>query len=334
MRALVFDGQGGMSLQSRAEPSLGDDSVLIAPSRVGICGTDLHLLTGDYPLGRFPRIAGHEFAGRVVAVGATVSLFAPGDRVCVDPNISCGQCAMCRAGAPNLCSHLVPVGVTIDGAFAERVAVPEKIVHRLPAHLDMASGALIEPLACVVHALERAPDLRGGSVLIYGAGSIGLMAIALARHHGAAHVEVIEPSATRRDAALDLGADGVFAPGERRIARDIGFVIEASGPPLAVADALKQLAPRGVLIQMGVCSPEATIALHPFDLFDRELTIIGSQSLSGAYERAIGITAALPDLAKKIVSHVYDLAEAPEAFAMARSETARKVQIRCDAAGI
>jgi len=335
MRALVFDGrtsgyEGGMRLENRESPVAGPGEVLIAPELVGICGTDLHLLDGEYPLGRFPRIAGHEFSGRVLAIGPGVTRFAIGARVCVDPNIACGTCSMCREGAFNLCSNLVPVGVTIDGGFAEAVAVPEKIVHLLPQSLDAQAAALIEPLACVLHAFERAPTLQDASVLVYGAGSIGLLAIALARHQGAARIEVIEPSATRRAAALELGAEVAFAPGERETRRDVRFVIEASGHPAAVADALDRLAPRGVLIQMGVCAPEAQIALTPFDLFDRELSLIGSQSLSGAYGRAIEVMTMLAPALQGLVSHVFALDEAREAFATARSEMARKVLIRCN----
>ncbi|GBQ85425.1 alcohol dehydrogenase catalytic domain-containing protein [Asaia krungthepensis] len=329
MRAVIFDGKGGITLEERAIPALDADTVLIVPELVGICGTDLHLLDGEYPLGRFPRIGGHEFSGKVVATGAGVTRFAKGERVCVDPNIACGHCPMCRDDAPNLCLNLIPVGVTIDGAFAEYVAVPEKIVHALPESLDARSGALIEPMACVVHALERAPSLEARHVLVYGAGSIGLLAIALVRHRKAACIEVIEPSETRRRAAIEMGADSAYAPGTYERCEDVHVVIEASGHPSAVADALTRLAPRGTLVQMGVCAPEASIALRPYDLFKRELTLIGSQSLAGSYGRAIGIMAEMGDLGTRLVSHVVDLEDARTGFALARSEAARKVMIRC-----
>ncbi|WP_025840952.1 alcohol dehydrogenase catalytic domain-containing protein [Asaia platycodi] len=330
MHALEFDGQGGMTLVRRERPSPGMGELLVAPALVGICGTDLHLLDGDYPLGRFPRVAGHEFSGRVVAVGEGVTRFAPGDRACVDPNITCGHCDRCASGAVNLCRALVPVGVSIDGAFAEFVVVPEKIAYHLPAELDAQAGALIEPLACVLHGFERAPLPEGAAVLVYGAGSIGLLAIALALHEGAARVDIIEPSPVRRKAALEFGAHAAFAPGERAVCRDVDYVIEASGNRSAVADSLSHLAPRGVLLQMGVCPPDASIPLAPFDLFDRELTLVGSQSLSGAYARAIDVMGQLADLPAKLVSHVYDLQYAREAFTMARSENARKILIRCN----
>jgi 2-desacetyl-2-hydroxyethyl bacteriochlorophyllide A dehydrogenase len=327
MRAIVLDGRGSVQLAEVPEPIAGPLDVIIAPQAVGICGTDLHLCQGEYPTGKFPVVPGHEFAGTVVAVGAAVERFKIGDRVCVDPNVACGHCEQCRAGAVNLCLHLVPIGVTSSGACAERVSVPQKVVYPLPEGLDMGGGALIEPLACVLHGFRRAPAMQDKRILIYGAGSIGLLATAVARAEGASRIEIIEPSAVRREAAQEFGATRVFAPGERSATRDIDIVIEASGHIGAVADAITRLANRGTLLQMGVCKPDEHIHLHPYDLFDRELSLTGSQSLESSYPDAIRKITDLPDLAKRMVSHTFPLADFAAALEAARSEGARKVQI-------
>ncbi|MEV7090472.1 alcohol dehydrogenase catalytic domain-containing protein [Streptomyces sp. NPDC093085] len=327
MRAVVLDGRGSTAVRELPDPEPGPGEIVIAPEAVGICGTDLHLAQGDYPTGRFPVVPGHEFAGTVASVGAGAGRFAVGDRVCVDPNISCGTCARCVAGAPNLCPRLVPVGVAGDGACAELVKVPAKVVHRLPDGVDFATGALIEPLACVLHAASRIGPVEGRRVLVYGAGSIGLLAVAYARARGARSIGVVEPSAVRRGAAVEFGADTVHAPGERPGNHDIDLVIEASGHPSAVSDALDRLADRGTLLQMGVVSPESAIQLFPYDLFDRELTLVGSQSLATSFPEAVDAVAELPRLAPGMVTHTFGLQEYAAALEAAASDTARKVHI-------
>jgi 2-desacetyl-2-hydroxyethyl bacteriochlorophyllide A dehydrogenase len=327
MRAVVLDGHGSVLVTELPNPTAGAGEVVIAPEVVGICGTDIHLASGDYPTGTFPVVPGHEFAGTVVEVGEGVTAFAVGDRVCVDPNVACGHCDQCLLGATNLCRNLVPIGVSSNGAVAELVVVPASVIFALPAGIDWATGALIEPLACVLHALDRIGPVADQRVLIYGAGSIGLLAAALLRARGVRSIDVIEPSPVRREAALEFGTDNAYAPGERPTERDVDLVIEASGHPSAVSDALGKLAERGTLLQMGVVSPTASIELFPYDLFDRELSIVGSQSLAGSYPDAVEAITDLPDLASRMVTHSFGLADYAEALKAASSETARKVHI-------
>lgn len=327
MRAVVLDGTGSIEIDDIPAPTAGPNDVVIAPEAVGICGTDIHLASGDYPTGTFPVVPGHEFAGTVTEVGSDVTEFAVGDRVSVDPNVNCGHCSECLRGATNLCENLYPIGVTANGACAELVAVPEKVVFKLPEGVDWATGALIEPLACVLHAFGRIGPIAGQRVLIYGAGSIGLLALAVAKARGAKSIEIIEPSPVRRDAALEFGADSAGEPGTNSGNQDIDLVIEASGHPAAVSDALTRLANRGTLLQMGVVSPTATIDLRPYDLFDRELSIVGSQSLATSYPDAVTEIVTLNDLAPRTVTHTFGLDDYAAALEAAKSETARKVHL-------
>lgn len=327
MRAVVLDGTGSIEIADIPAPTVGPNDVVIAPEAVGICGTDIHLASGDYPTGTFPVVPGHEFAGTVTKVGSDVTKFAVGDRVSVDPNVNCGHCSECLRGATNLCENLYPIGVTVNGACAELVAVPEKVVFKLPEGVDWATGALIEPLACVLHAFGRIGPIVDQRVLIYGAGSIGLLALAVAKARGAKSIEIIEPSPIRRDAALEFGADSAGEPGKNSGNQDIDLVIEASGHPAAVSDALTRLANRGTLLQMGVVSPTATIDLRPYDLFDRELSIVGSQSLATSYPDAVTQIVTLDDLAPRTVTHTFGLDDYAAALEAAKSETARKVHL-------
>ncbi|MEU6796723.1 alcohol dehydrogenase catalytic domain-containing protein [Nonomuraea wenchangensis] len=328
MRAIILDGKGGVEPAEVPDPVPGPEDVVIAPAAVGICGTDLHLVEGSYATGRYPVVPGHEFAGTVVEVGTDVRGLSPGDLVGVDPNVNCGHCRWCRAGAPNLCLSLEPVGVTRAGACAEKVAVPARVAHRLPAGLDPTAGALIEPLACVLHALDRAPDLRGLDVLVYGAGSIGLLLCAVARQRGAGRVQVVEPHAVRRDAALRLGADHAAANGaELDLPDGAQVVVEASGHPAAVADALERIAIRGTLVQMGVTAPETAVPLRPFEVFEKELTVLGSNSLADCYPAAVEQIGDLAAAVRPLVTHRLPLTAYAEALAVAASPEALKVHI-------
>ncbi len=328
MRAVFLDGRGHHEVVDDAPtPTVGADDVLIRPAAVGVCGTDLHLVIGDYPTGRFPVVPGHEFAGTIEQIGSAVTGLTVGQKVAVDPNVACGKCDDCLTGAPNLCEFLVPIGVTSNGACADLVAVPAHVTYALPDGMSMAAGALVEPLSCVLHALDRGPALTGKRVSVHGAGSIGLLAVIVARAQGASAITVVEPSPARRAAALDLGADVAVAPGDDLPARSVDVAIEASGHPAAVTAAIDLLAKRGTLLQMGVVSSETTIALRPYDLFDRELSLIGSQSLATSFPAAVELMTEIASTAEKLVTHTYGLNDYGEAIAAAHSDSALKVHL-------
>src|SRR4051794_5875170 len=246
MTAVVIDGRGGVELVEKPAPQPGDGEVVIAPQATGVCGTDLHLIDGTFALSRYPVTPGHEFAGRVARVGAGVTGFHEGDPVCADPNVTCGTCRWCRAGASNHCPGLDPLGLTRDGACAEFVRVPEANVFSLPTGVSPEVGALIEPLSCVLHAARRTPGWSGARVAVFGAGPIGLLAIAVALHRGAASVVAFEPQEGRRGAALAIGAEAAHA----EIAQDDGdglfdLAVEATRHPPPLAPALHRPRPLG-----------------------------------------------------------------------------------------
>lgn len=332
MRAIVLNGHGGVEFDEVPEPRPGPGDVVIAPEAVGICGTDLHLVQGTYATGRYPVVPGHEFAGTVTDVGTGVCGISVGDLVGVDPNVNCGVCRWCRAEAPNLCVRLEPVGVTRNGACAERVVVPRQVTYQLPTHVDAPVGALVEPLACVLHALDRAPSIKDKDILVYGAGSIGLLMCIVAKQRGAGRISVVEPHAVRRAAALELGAH-VAAASSAGLSIEDGadIVVEASGHPAAVSDALTRIAVRGTLVQMGVTGPATAVPLHPFEVFEKELTVLGSNSLADSYPAAVEVVPDLSDRIRPLITHTLPLASYSDALAVAASPEALKVHIdpRC-----
>jgi Zn-dependent alcohol dehydrogenases len=327
MRAAVLDGAGGIDITEIPIPVAGEGEVVIAPVGTGVCGTDLHLASGDYPHGRFPVVPGHEFAGYVTQVGAGVTKFKEGDYVGVNPNVSCGTCEWCQRGATNLCVNLLPVGVAVNGSVAEYVAVPARITYPISERITHRAAPLIEPFACVLHALERVPDWSKQELVIFGAGSIGLMAIILGHAEGVAGIRVVEPNPTRRKAAADLGAIQAVASADELDVTAFDLALDASGHPAAIAQAVTSLGPRGRLIQMGVASPTATIPLNPYDVFAKEISIIGSNSLAEKYEESAERMIDLQEELSQLVTSTFKLEQYADAMAAATSPEQIKVQV-------
>ena len=253
MRALYKAGpEPGLTLTERPEPSAGPHEVKIRVERTGICGTDLHIESWDpWAAGAVnaPLVPGHEFAGHVVEVGAQVRTVAVGDLASGEGHVVCGQCRNCRAGRRHLCIHTSSVGVNRDGAFAEYVVIPESNVWVHPAGMDPDLAAIFDPLGNAVHTALSFP-LVGEDVLITGAGPIGLMAAAVARHVGARFVVVTDVQEARLELATRMGADlAVDVSRERigsaqeRLGMKEGFDVglEMSGSPKALPEMLDNM---------------------------------------------------------------------------------------------
>jgi threonine dehydrogenase-like Zn-dependent dehydrogenase len=300
----------------------------------GICGTDLHIYHNEY-LSSFPLIPGHEFAGTVVEVGKQVQDLRRGDRVAVDPNLYCNACDFCRDQQNNHCLNWQGVGITRPGGFAEYVAAPARACYRLPAGLTDSQAAFIEPLSCVVYALSRLRVRPGDDVLIFGTGPLGLVLVQALRHSGAGRVVVVGRRPERLALARQFGAAAAImaGPSQAEVLRDLaprGFaiVIDATGVPAVIEQALGYLKPRGQYLVFGVAPMQATITLRPYDIFRNDWTIIGSFALCYTFQPAIAwLLNGVIDIGP-LVSHTLPLADFPAALAkFARGETL-KVQLR------
>src|SRR3989454_8366397 len=230
MKALVKRrAEPGLWLEDVPRPEIGINDVLIRVDRTGICGTDLHIYKWDdwakktIPV---PMVVGHEFVGEIVAVGSNVADFQPGDLVSGEGHVVCGRCRHCLAGRRHLCANAIGLGVGRDGAFAEYVALPmTNVWHHWPG-IDEEVAAIFDPFGNAVHTPLVFPRL-GEDVLVSGAGPIGLMATAVARHAGARFVVVSEPNAYRRELARRMGATHVVDPAARSLGdlqAEIGIV--------------------------------------------------------------------------------------------------------------
>lgn len=330
MRAALIAAPGQVSVESVPDPAPGSGEIVVAPHQVGVCGTDLHILDGHFPPAPYPIIPGHEFAGEVVAVGDGVTGFAEGDRVAVDPSLFCGRCVYCRRQRGNLCENWGAIGDTVDGAFAEFVRVPAHNAYPVPGAMSWSAAALIEPLSCVVHGLRRLAMPPGTELLVVGAGTMGLLFVQAARRSGAAEVSVVDPDEGRRKLALRLGADRAAGTlDELRETRSIGFefAVEATGVPAAARAAITSLCRGGTMLVFGVAPAEAQLALSQFQVYNDELTILGSMAVLNTFEPALRLMDSGAIAAETMVTHSFPLTGFPAAIQAVRGRDGLKVQV-------
>lgn len=264
MHAAVFEGVGKpLSIENLPDPTPGAGQLVLKVGRCGICGTDLHMTSGEGATFEPGTVLGHEFAGEVVAVGPNTSGFSVGDIVSALPMQGCGACASCLAGEPVWCaSGFTPVG----GGFGQYALASAMAAVKLPSSMSLEDGALVEPLAVSLHGVTLAALRPGAKVLVIGAGSIGISAAYWAKRLGAGRVVVTAPSHRGEKFARELGADA-FLPGgddlDERVTEQFGglpdVVVEAAGVPGAIAQAIHLAAPRGTVVVLGNCMQPDTI---------------------------------------------------------------------------
>jgi 2-desacetyl-2-hydroxyethyl bacteriochlorophyllide A dehydrogenase len=314
------------------EPQPGPGEVLIAVRRAGVCGTDLHILSGDY-MATYPLIPGHEFCGVVRAVGAGVTRYAPGDRVTADPNIACERCEECRRGAFNQCRNIRVVGVTQAGAFAPLVLAPEQNVFGLGGLSD-EQGAFVEPLACVAWGLKRVELPPGGRALVWGAGPMGCLLLQALGASGLAAVDVVDQVPWRLERAEALGASALVrgdAGGAARLKElapsGYDLVVDATGVPAVVAGLAEYVRAQGTIWIFGVCPIDATVPFSPYDIFRRDLRVVGSFALNRTFPESLALLQSGAVRVEPLISHVLPLANFAEGLRLARSAPDRmKVQ--------
>ena len=292
MQAYILEGVRLGGVIEVPMPAIKDDEVLIKVMAAGWCGTDGHIYNGDY-YSTFPLIPGHEFAGVVAGMGRSVTRFREGQRVAADPNIFCEKCHYCQQNMQNFCQDFAAAGVTRDGAFAEYIAVAQGCVFAI-GDMNYTTAAMIEPLACVVYGQQRARPELGQDVLILGAGPIGLLHLQVARHNGAAAVTVADLRPERLALAKELGAAHTVLNDDRsgadlKIRAPMGFslVIDTTGVPGVVASAVPLVKNGGMLLIFGVCPQDAEVGFSPYEIYKRDLRIIGSFALKKTFQPAI-----------------------------------------------
>jgi threonine 3-dehydrogenase len=336
MQALVKAAAGpGLELRDVPEPGMTINDVRIRVRKTGICGTDLHIDSWD-PWARKtihpPLIVGHEFVGEVLEVGSNVHDLAPGDIVSGEGHVVCGRCRHCRAGRWHLCANTVGLGVQRDGAFAEQVVVPvTNVWHHWPG-IDEDVMAIFDPFGNAVHTALAFPVL-GEDVLVVGAGPIGLMAIAVARHAGGRFIVASEPNRTRRELAMTMGATLVVDPRERDlqdVQRELGMVegfdvvFEMSGNGGALRDALANMAHGAGMAILGIPTEEIPIDINRVVFRQLRLEgIYGREMYETWYKMSVMLKSGL-DI-RPVITHRFDFRDHEQAFATARTGSSGKV---------
>jgi D-arabinitol dehydrogenase (NADP+) len=288
-------------------PSPGPGEVLLRVRASGICGTDIHILRGEY-MGAYPVIPGHEFCGEVAAVGKGVTRVRCGLRAAVEPNIACERCEECLNNRENFCRNWQAVGVTRPGGMSEYVLAPEQAVFSV-GELPCEEAAFVEPLSCVLHGLERLAPQPACSVLLAGAGPIGMLLLRALRLWGAARIDVAERSPDRLAFAQKEGAGAAFADLSAAPLDSYDCVVDATGVPAVMARLLDHARPGGKALWFGVPPNGAKMELEPFQVFRKGLSIFGSFTSRRNSYQAIELLRTRRLRVDDLVSHRLPLAD-------------------------
>ncbi|MBL7257356.1 zinc-dependent alcohol dehydrogenase family protein [Paractinoplanes lichenicola] len=327
MKAAVVVTPGKIEIQDVPDPTPGPTDVVVKPAAVGICGTDLHIMDGEFAPS-FPIVPGHEFAGEIVAVGSAVTGYAVGDQVAVDPSLYCGYCYYCKRARGNQCENWGAIGVTVSGGAAEFVSAPMANLFALPSHLAAKDAALIEPLSCAVRGFDVLPRAMATSYLIYGSGTMGLMMLELAKRAGAESVSMVDLNPARLETARTLGCSAATTSADELDApRGWDVIIDCTGVEAAIKDGLSRVGRGGTFLQFGVASYDARVAIEPYEIYRREITITGSMAVLHSFDRAGQLLAAGVLDPSIFVSHRFPLSGYAEALDQFRAGVGRKILI-------
>lgn len=329
MKAIVFRQGGAIATEDVPDPVAGPGEVVLRIRASGICHTDVEILRGNYGSSAFPLVPGHEYAGEIIGLGEGVSGLHMGDRVAVDPNFGCGQCRACRQGKVNLCPHLGAYGVTRNGGFAGACVVAADAV--LPiGGLDWHVAALAEPLGCVLNGLSPLAGRQIDNAIVFGGGPIGILLALALKWRGVTDIAVVDLSQDRLALAESFGftalAAGSAAVAARHRAQDLA--IDATGVPAVAEGLTDHVCDGGAALFFGVCPQSARIALSPYDLFRRQLSLFGTHSLNRVnLANALALLHNAPTEAARLVSHRLDLDGIHAAFRDGMPKGALKVQL-------
>ena len=336
MKALVkAKNEPGLWLQEVPEPSMGINDVLIRVLRTGICGTDVHIYEWNEWAQKtipVPMVIGHEFVGEIVAVGSNVNDFHPGDLVSGEGHVVCGRCRNCMAGRRHLCANTSGVGVNRPGCFAELIVLPMANIWRHDPHVDRDAAAIFDPFGNAVHTALTF-DVVGEDVLITGAGPIGIMAAAVARHAGARYVVITDVNEYRLDLARKMKVDLAvnvaktsIAEAQKKLGMSEGFdvALEMSGNPAAFRDLVHNMAHGGRIAVLGI--PAESFAIDWREVIFNMLTIqgiYGRRMYESWYKMTVLLQSGL-DL-QPVITHRFSYREFEEAFQVMRSGNSGKV---------
>lgn len=313
MKALVLTGVKEFTLQDLPTPAIAPDEVLINTAYAGVCGTDHDLYAGRPGSAAAvpPIVLGHENSGVVAAVGEAVTNVAVGDRVAVDPNIYCGQCEYCLTQRPELCDHLSAVGVTRDGGLAEQFAAPASVVYRLPDSVSLRDAAAIEPVSCAVHGLDLLTLRPYQKALVIGDGFMGQIFAQLLQAYGVHQVDLAGIVDEKLDRNRErFGVTRTYNTTRETVPADsYDVIIEAVGLPSTQAQAVAAAKKGAQVLMFGVGPAEAHFEMNTYDIYKKQLAIIGSFINPLTFRDAIALVASGRMNIGELISHELELGD-------------------------
>jgi L-gulonate 5-dehydrogenase len=334
MVAIAVERPHALALRDEAPLDPGPGDVVVAVERAGICGSDMHILHGSNPFAKYPRIIGHEMAGTVEAVGAEVAGLAVGDRVVVDPVISCGHCYPCRIGRTNVCANLEVFGVHRDGGFRDRIAVPAANAIKVSPDLPAEIAALAEPFSIAANVLSRTGCTAEDAVLIYGAGTVGITVLQVAKMFGARCI-VTDPDAARLERARAFGADVTIDPTRQSVpevvAGELGgigpsLVIDGAGIPALLLEACRVASPAGRIGLLGFSAEPCAVVQQ--EIVRKELTIVGSRLNRRLLPQVVAWLESGRLRPAAMITHSFAAADARAAFDLIETHPEQTVKVQ------
>ena len=334
MLAAVFEGEGNLILKEVPVPEVKkSDDVLLEVEAASICGTDVHIL--EVPPGHPANkgvILGHEYTGKILEVGDAVTAFKQGDRVVVDPNITCGSCSYCKMGMPNMCERMTTLGIFINGGFARYSLVPAKALHLISSDLPAELAVFAEPLSCVVNATGKLKVQPGENVVILGAGPIGLLFTQMFKASGAGRIIVSEVSEYRGKYAVESGATRLVNPAKENLEEIVkqetaigsDVVVDAVGT--LFKDAIRIVRKGGRILLFGQ-NYKARSEIFQNDITRNEITILGSYIAKFTFPPAVKIIESGVLNLKKLITHRFSLKDIHKGIDLMRDKKAIKVVI-------
>ena len=321
MKALLLKEYLKLELADLPQPQPGPHEVLVRVAACGICGSDVHGYDGTSGRRIPPIVMGHEAAGLIAATGSDVTRFKTGDRVTFDSNVVCGRCRNCLAGRRHLCAHTQGVGVNRAGAFAEYIAIPERILYRLPDAMSFPEAAMLEAVSVALHGVHVSGAMKGQTALVVGAGMIGLLTMQAARAAGCARVMIADIDETRLNLARTLGADEVLRCSGAELTKEVlrltdgigvDVVLEAVGRNETIAASIDCVRKGGTVTLIGNITPEVTLPLQK--VVSRQIRLQGSAASSGEYPEAIDLVASGKIQVKPMITAIAPLEDGPRWF--------------------
>lgn len=313
MKAVRLYAAGDLRVEDIPAPAApGAGEVLVRVTAAGICGSDMHNWRTGAWISRSPSVAGHEFAGTVVAVGEGATGFSTGEAVVADSRVTCGACAACQGGRPNVCEKLGFVGEVCDGGFAEAVLLPASLLIKAPSGIDAAALAMAEPLAVALHAVKRLAAPKGSPVLVAGCGPIGGLAALLLSERQDGPILVADRNAERASRVAEVTGARIVDLATNAIATPLLAALDATGNPGVIGTLLDLVSPGSTLALVGI--GHDNLAIDPTRLVEREIALIGCHAFAGELPEAVALLPALEGKLLALVDETIGLDDVPAAY--------------------